>query len=764
MKPCLFIFVAALMAGAASAQLVDIATNATDPNNRVDSEPSIAVNPVNPQQIAVVTFSEGWSAASSTRAPVWMSANGGATWTKNFVLTAPTAGSTAPGDQNLVYSANGTLFLVELGLGVAVPRCFYYRPSGGNWIAGTAYGDDQPMIGSAANTRLSPWLNFAAAPVQSTVERTNDDGVTVAQVGVGSTAFPNRTTRIAIGPGNQAYIIYKTRQGVAGQFETAVFRVARSTDFGVTWNSPGVPVHPGTVTTWFTTQWGNNQNGGKFSRARSSDAWVAVQPGSGRIWAVYCNRDASTFGQIYAASSTDSGNTWSAPVRVSDGLRNSAYPEVAVTADGTVGVMYIDFDPTPPQTVYTHRFARSSDNGATWTRTALQSLTTQSLANGVDGFLWGDYEGLTAVGNTFYGAFTGQSIGRAVVQFDPIFFRRVSSPLASSLGTITVDAGRPYAFVLGGDGNSWVDWWSGSAWAWANQGTPPGVAITGPVGATAVDNRSRPYVFVRGSDGNMWVNWWSGSAWAWANQGHPSGTTIANGAGAITVDNARPYAWVIGGDGNLWVDWWSGSAWAWANQGRPSGVNIVRPMGVITVNAGRPYAWILGSDGNLWLNWWSGSAWNWANQGRPAGVTITDAMGAIAVDNNSRPYVFVKGNDGNMWVNWWTGSTWNWANQHTPSGVALGTPMGAITVDGSRPYVFVKGSDNNMWVNWWTGSTWNWANQSRPSGVNIDTPMGAINVDAGRPYVFMKGSDGNLWVNWWSGSAWAWANQGIPNI
>jgi hypothetical protein len=54
---------------------------------------------------------------------------------------------------------------------------------------------------------------------------------------------------------------------------------------------------------------------------------------------------------------------------------------------------------------------------------ALQSLNTQALSNGVDGFLWGDYEALTAAGNLFYGVFCGQSIGRALVQFDPIFFQ-----------------------------------------------------------------------------------------------------------------------------------------------------------------------------------------------------------------------------------------------------------------------------------------------------------------------------------------------------
>lgn len=410
------------LAGFATAQtLVDIATDATDPFDLDDSEPSIAVNPLNPLEIRVVTFSEGWS-LGGTRGRMWVSNDGGVTWDKKEVLTAPTAASSGPGDQKLAYSASGTLYVAELALGVTQPRCFIYRPSGPNWIPGTAYGDDQPMMESSGTTRLSPWLNFGVSPERSTSERTTDDGVTVAQTGIGSTAFANRTTRIAVGPTGTVYVLYKTRQGVSGQFETATFRVVRSNDAGVSWNSPGVPVHPGTVQTWFTSSWGNNKNGGKFGRARSSDGWIAVNPTSGTIWVVFCNRDASTFGQVYAASSTDGGNTWSAPVRVTDGTHQSAYPEVAVAANGAVGVMYVDFDDSPAQTVYTHRFALSHDNGATWTRTALQSLNTQALANGTDGFLWGDYEGLTAARTAFYGVFTGQSIGRATVQFDPIFF------------------------------------------------------------------------------------------------------------------------------------------------------------------------------------------------------------------------------------------------------------------------------------------------------------------------------------------------------
>jgi len=46
-----------------SQTIKDIATDATDPNNLADTEPSIAVDPSNPLRIAIVSFSENWDPA-----------------------------------------------------------------------------------------------------------------------------------------------------------------------------------------------------------------------------------------------------------------------------------------------------------------------------------------------------------------------------------------------------------------------------------------------------------------------------------------------------------------------------------------------------------------------------------------------------------------------------------------------------------------------------------------------------------------------------
>jgi hypothetical protein len=36
---------------------------------------------------------------------------------------------------------------------------------------------------------------------------------------------------------------------------------------------------------------------------------------------------------------------------------------------------------------------------------------------------------------------------------------------------------RPFAAVLGRDGNVWANWWNGSGWLWPNLDRPPAAPI-----------------------------------------------------------------------------------------------------------------------------------------------------------------------------------------------------------------------------------------------------------------------------------------------
>jgi hypothetical protein len=421
--------------GSAFGTLIDVATDDTDPLNLADTEPSIAVNPVNPLEIAIVTFSESWS--STRAASVWKSSDGGTTWRKVSQIPQPAEGSIGPGDQKISFDGSGRLYVAELG-SVSSVQDFVFRQESDDpndlLVPGEPYGNDQPHLdvdkteGSPCQGQVySPWLNFGLAPEQSAISFSFDRGETLTDVSVGDHAFPNRTTRIAIGPSGSAYAVYKTREGlVADGFERAHFRVVRSDNCGGTWDAlgdGGVSIHgEAQVFTWFTSSWGILGPGRKVGRARSSDAWIATDVNE-RVYAVYVNRTETGFGQIFLARSDDQGASW-ASSQVTDDTHHAAFPEVAVTDSGTIGVLYVDYEDTGDATVFRHHFASSSDGGTSWTDELLQEMDPFQIPNAPNGFLWGDYEGLTAVENTFYGVFTGESIGRPIDQFDPIFFAR----------------------------------------------------------------------------------------------------------------------------------------------------------------------------------------------------------------------------------------------------------------------------------------------------------------------------------------------------
>jgi hypothetical protein len=417
---------------------IDMATDTSDPNNEFDAEPSIAINPLQPKQMTVLTFSETWRdkkvKTKIVPLPLWETNSGGSVWAKNRVIPAPNPQATRSWDQTAIYDANGVLHLVETS-DTKNPHCYVYTETApGTFIHGPAFGNDQPHIAIRGSNLFVAWVDVFQHHEQkdrSHVTTTDDKGNLVADVLLGPASKATRTTRVAVSSKGVIYVVYKVHlekkpnDKVTNGLEKVQYYVAKSTD-GKSWNLPGVPIVNGAIT-WFTARWGNSKNLGAFGRARSSDAWIATNPTTGEVWTAYCDK-VNGFVQIFLKHSPDGVNKWSPPIRVTDGTRNSAFPEVAVAANGTIGVLYADFDPSGSMTVYTHTLARSFDGGKSWSMDKLDDLTTQGFPVVWKYFLWGDYEALTAAGNTFYGVFCGKDKGRSMPQFDPLFFTAPATP------------------------------------------------------------------------------------------------------------------------------------------------------------------------------------------------------------------------------------------------------------------------------------------------------------------------------------------------
>jgi hypothetical protein len=123
------------------------------------------------------------------------------------------------------------------------------------------------------------------------------------------------------------------------------------------------------------------------------------------------------------------------PVFVDDGLFPAALPAVAVTANGTVGVLYDTYDGMDNGwPVFTAHLALADGRQGDLTFTTHFLLTFLSTAhdNSDDHQrVWGDFQQMVAVGDRFYGVFAGNgaALGRSMASTDPIFFSAdVSNP------------------------------------------------------------------------------------------------------------------------------------------------------------------------------------------------------------------------------------------------------------------------------------------------------------------------------------------------
>lgn len=428
----------------------DPTLNATDTRN--DGELSIAVNPLNHDEIVITSFAGGWGAT----APVYHSIDGGATWAKQFSIPIPPgipAGG-CPCDQTIDYGRNGALIgtFLTVGAGTNIYSGVSTdpsNPSAWTWLtsAGVTARTNLVAIGAADQ----PWVlvnrdplaagsdnayvaydDFSTAPdMRVAVSRRTDPPEFLLDVRSGiSTGFVNPGHRLAENSLTGAiYSLFqrRTAPGLGGS-QHIDYMLNRSTDGGQTWplgGGNGVVV-ASADSTQPTPKFGtvNALLGGALH--------AAVHAQTGDVYYVYGNRDAVTGRNRLAIRriTTDAaGNQTVGPESFVTGQVDAALPSVAVAPNGTVGVFHYTFDGFDPVSafpVFTARVALSTNQGATFTDTPLLTFVSSAKDNSNSRQrVLGDYMQMKVAGGTFYGAFTGNgvSFGRPFANHDPIFFR-----------------------------------------------------------------------------------------------------------------------------------------------------------------------------------------------------------------------------------------------------------------------------------------------------------------------------------------------------
>jgi hypothetical protein len=424
------------------------------------TEPSIAVNPANTNEIVVAAGFGGWNGGN---APLFVSEDGGNTFTRFNSIPPPpngTATNGCPCDQAIDFGRDGTLYGTFLAFSSSVSEVYSGSTtdptSAASWSWFTTGGPATAQVtdinsGGTPHSVDQPWLLVNRDPTTAAQDNTYvayDDfnGSPDMRVSVATgTQPPNfvRDNKVGdsgggVNPGHRlandpttGYMYDLWQQspgGGAGGSQNINYRLNRSTDGGQTWtlNGSGTGIVVANADSDQPTKFGTvNALLGGVDHA-------AVDPTTGDVYVVYGNRDSGTGNNrlsLARLQSDSTGNNMNVTATTFvTGQVQAALPSVAVANNGTIGILYDTFDgfSSTGLPIFTAHFAMSTDHGQTFSTQLLETFLSPNKDNGnARQRNLGDYQQVKVVGRTFYGVFTGNAAatGGSTSKMDPIFFK-----------------------------------------------------------------------------------------------------------------------------------------------------------------------------------------------------------------------------------------------------------------------------------------------------------------------------------------------------
>lgn len=432
-------------------------------NSTGGGEPGIAVNPANPDQIAITRFHLSWN----NNADLLYSADGGRTWANETSIPVPpgvTGTSGCPCDQTMDYGRNGTLYGTFLTHRSVVTGSTTDPTNAASWkwngnpaqlTSGTRTNVDQPwLVVNRDPTTASQddvyvgYDDFAGGPDMRVAVSRGANPVNITVDSKAGTASPLRTNpglRLAADPRNGTmYALYEQSAGNT-QPKSVTYKLNRSSDGGATWTLNG-SADGLTVDKVDSDQAPGFKFGGVNALLGGVDH-LAVDPNNGDVYVVY-GQDVSGGNQLEVRRLTPngSGGLHVGPASDVSSSTDAALPSVAVASDGTIGVLYDTFDGMTRAgfPIFSAHLARSTDHGVTFSDVVLATFQSPVTDDSKPRQrVLGDFQQLKAVGRTFYGTFPGNTSGVPATHppIDAMFF------------SVRATATRTVTFVHGINGN-----------------------------------------------------------------------------------------------------------------------------------------------------------------------------------------------------------------------------------------------------------------------------------------------------------------------
>lgn len=407
--------------------LVNMIPKSLSGETNQDSEPTIAVNPANPLQIAGSAFTP--DPLKGPLAPIYISNDGGNTWSLNAIVPGANR-LTGTGDITLKFSKTTNVLYAGILRGDSrTTRMNILRTR--NFAGATPMellvdrsGVDQPYVQVATladgpdkgKDRLYVGNNDldADAGLTATIDQSlNAAGASpnFKTIRIETRQTPGQDgppVRPSIHPDGTAYAIYhswRTFNDQTGE-GTADIVVLRD-DSGGTGPKPFTDLvdpadHKVGVRVAQNTKF--NFNGVLGLQRTGGDVALAVDPTNSDVVYIAFNDDHGAAYMLHLLRSKDRGKTWSAELRT---IRNALNPAVAINNDGKVGFLYQQLSGSGAAQRWVTKLELTT-NGTNWTTLTLAKVPGDTPPPKFDPYL-GDYAHLMAVGKDFYGVFSANN-------------------------------------------------------------------------------------------------------------------------------------------------------------------------------------------------------------------------------------------------------------------------------------------------------------------------------------------------------------------
>jgi hypothetical protein len=374
-----------------------------------EAEPFFAIDPENPRHLLAGYQEDRFPEDGCRALTAAVSFDGGKTW-RESIIPRVAAASGGPyqrtSDPWVAFGPGGRAYFASLGFNETSPGNGVYistsEDGGLTWgdpvavHSGTQNFDDKEAI-VVDNRNDSPyqgrlyvgWDSISPAQQQPVLFTYSDDGGhSFANGAILDIQGSSIGILPLVGPGGVVHAVWLNYGA------RTTLRAARSTDGGRTWSAPVEISEVRAV-------------GVSGSRTGAGIPAAAID---GRTGALYVAWQDSRFtpgtDQIVLSRSTDGGQTWSAPQRVSDGPGDAAgfTPAVAVSPEGWVGISYYSLRNNPSRLLVDEYLAVSKNGGQQFAKSLRVTASSWDLryAATSDGFFLGDYQGLTASAKMFY--------------------------------------------------------------------------------------------------------------------------------------------------------------------------------------------------------------------------------------------------------------------------------------------------------------------------------------------------------------------------